>query len=116
MEHEEHLRIVLQLLREKLYAKLKKCAFYFREVSFLGHVVSATGVAVDPMKIDSIRDWPRPMTVTEVRSFLGLAGYYRRLVDGFMKLSTPLTRLTRKGTRFIWTEQFQQSFDELKSS
>nr|CAD1838176.1 unnamed protein product [Ananas comosus var. bracteatus] len=101
-EHEEYLRIVLQLLREKkLYAKLKKCEFWLREVAFLGHVISAVGVAVEPKKIDVIRDWPRPMTVPEVRSFLRLARYYRRFVKGFAKLSTPLTRLTRKGIRFI---------------
>ena len=114
-EHEEHLRIVLQLLREKeLYAKLKKCEFWLREVTFLGHVISADGVAVDPKKIDAIRDWPRPTTVTEVRSFLGLAGYYRRFVEGFAKLSTPLTRLTRKGIKFVWSEACQRSFDELR--
>ncbi|XP_028805311.1 uncharacterized protein LOC114760211 [Neltuma alba] len=80
-EHREHLRIVLQVLREhKLYAKLSKCEFWLKEVKFLGHVVSAEGVAVDPTKVDAVLKWEQPKSVTEVRSFLGLAGYYRRVV------------------------------------
>ncbi|OAY70091.1 Transposon Tf2-9 polyprotein [Ananas comosus] len=114
-DHEEHLRLVLQVLREKkLYAKLKKCEFWLREVAFLGHVISGSGIAVDPRKIEAIKDWPRPTSMTEVRSFIGLAGYYRRFVEGFAKLSTPLTRLTHKGTKFIWNDACERSFQELK--
>ncbi len=71
-------------------------------------------MAVDPTKVDAIRDWPRPTTITEVRSFLGLAGYYHWFVEGFAKLSTPHTRLTRKGIKFIWSEACQRSFENLK--
>ncbi|GJU94736.1 putative reverse transcriptase domain-containing protein [Tanacetum coccineum] len=81
-EHEEHLRTVLQILRqEKLYAKFSKCEFWLSKVAFLGHIVSAEGITMDPAKVEAITKWPRPTSVTEVRSFLGLAGYYRRFVD-----------------------------------
>ena len=83
-EHEEHLRIVLELLREKgFYAKFSKCAFLLDSVSFLGHVVSKDGVMVDPSKIEEVKSWVRPTNVIEVRSFVGLASYYRRFVKGF---------------------------------
>lgn len=114
-EHERHLRIVLSTLRDKkLYAKFKKCEFWLRQVTFLGHVVSAEGVQVDPAKVEAITEWPRPTTVTEVRSFLGLAGYYRRFVEGFSSLAMSLARLTRKGTRFVWSMECERSFAELK--
>ena len=84
-EHEKHLRIVLETLREKrLYAKLSKCDFWLKEVSFLGHIMSTEGIRVDPTKIEAVVNWKPPKSVTEVRSFLGLAGYYRRLVKGFL--------------------------------
>ena len=114
-EHAEHLRIVLQTLREhQLYAKFIKCQFWLDRVAFLGHVVSAEGISVDPQKIEAIVDWKPPTNVTEVRSFLGLAGYYRKFVEGFSKIATPLTKLTRKEEKFIWSEACQNSFDELK--
>ncbi|KAA3473973.1 ty3-gypsy retrotransposon protein [Gossypium australe] len=92
MQHAEHLRIVLQTLREKqLYAKFSKCEFWLREVGFLGHIVSAAGIRVDPSKISAILEWKPLRNVSEVRSFLGLAGYYRRLVKGFSMIATPLT-------------------------
>ena len=91
-EHEKHLRIVLQLLKEKqLYAKFKKCEFWLEEVGFLGHIINKEGISVDLAKIEAIKDWPRPTSVTEVRSFLGLAGYYRRFVEGFFKIAVPLS-------------------------
>jgi hypothetical protein len=93
-EHEDHLRIVLQILRDKkLYAKLKKCEFWLNQVVFLGHVVSKDGITVDPSKIEAVVSWDRPTNVSEVRSFLGLAGYYRRFVEGFSRIAAPLTHL-----------------------
>jgi len=114
-EHEEHLRMVLEILRSKeLYAKLSKCEFWKKEVKFLGHVVSQGGVSVDPGKIEAVVKWERPTTVTEIRSFLGLAGYYRRFIQGFSQLALPLTKLTRKNNLFKWTPECEQSFQELK--
>ncbi|KAA3484115.1 DNA/RNA polymerases superfamily protein [Gossypium australe] len=114
-EHDKHLRVVLQILREKqLYAKFSKCEFWLREVTFLGHVVSAEGIRVDPRKIEAVLDWKPPRSVAEIRSFLGLAGYYRRFVEGFSLIAAPMTRLLRKEVPFVWTEKQQESFDKLK--
>ena len=114
-DHEEHLRVVLQILREnQLYAKFSKCQFWLDSVAFLGHVVSAEGVYVDPQKIEVIVNWKPPTNVTEIRNFMGLVGYYQKFVDGFSKLAAPLTKLTRKEEKFVWSEACQQTFDELK--
>nr|GEV52032.1 putative reverse transcriptase domain-containing protein [Tanacetum cinerariifolium] len=114
-EHEDHLRIVLEILRQKkLYAKFSKCDFWLGQVAFLGHIVSADGITMDPAKVEAITKWLRPTTVTEVRSFLGLAGYYRRFVEGFSLLALPLTKLMRKGEKFVWNEEREKSFEELK--
>jgi len=114
-EHEEHLRLVLQRLREnQLYAKLSKCEFWLKEVSFLGHVISEGGVSVDPGKVKDVLEWEAPQNVCEIRSFLGMAGYYRRFIEGFSKIARPLTKLLEKGSRFVWTAECQASFDELK--
>ncbi|KAL0556809.1 hypothetical protein IC582_005326 [Cucumis melo] len=114
-EHEEHLRIVLQTLRDnKLYAKFSKCEFWLKQVSFLGHVVSKAGVSVDPAKIEAVTGWTRPSTVSEVRSFLGLAGYYRRFVENLSRIATPLNQLTRKGAPFVWSKACEDSFQNLK--
>ncbi|KAL0544358.1 hypothetical protein IC582_019472 [Cucumis melo] len=113
--HEEHLRIVLQTLREKqLYAKFSKCEFWLEQVVFFGHVVSAKGVSVDPQKVEAIVNWERPISATEVRSFLGLAGYYRRFIEDFSRLALPLTALTRKNVKFEWSDKCEQSSQELK--
>ena len=81
---------------------------------FLGHVVTAEGIQVDPKKIEAITDWPRPTTIIEIRSFLGLAGYYRRFIHDFSKISVSLTKLTRKGVKYVWSDQCEQSFKKLK--
>ncbi|GAU32901.1 hypothetical protein TSUD_393220 [Trifolium subterraneum] len=114
-EHKEHLRIVLHVLKEKkLYAKLSKCEFWLEEVSFLGHVISSGGIAVDPAKVDAVMKWGTLEPVSEIRSFLGLAGYYRRFIEGFSKMALPLTLLTRKDQAFVWNEKCEKSFQELK--
>ena len=114
-EHEEHLRIVLERLREhQLYAKFSKCEFWLEEVAFLGHVLTAKGVAVDPSKIQAVKDWEQPQNVTEIRSFLGLAGYYRRFIENFSKIARPMTNLLKKVNEFDWTPECEQSFQTLK--
>jgi hypothetical protein len=103
-EHEEHLRLVLQVLREhQLYAKFNKCEFFQKEIHYLGHVLSEEGVAVDPDKIRSIMEWPTPKDVSDIRSFMKLAGYYRIFIKGFSKIGCPITALQKKGTEFLWT-------------
>ena len=100
-EHEYHLRIVLQLLRDhQLYAKFSKCEFWLTEVRFLGHMVSASGVSVYPEKVEAVMSWEKPKSIFEIRSFLGLAGYYRRFIEDFSRIAAPMTRLTRKEVKF----------------
>ena len=114
-EHEEHLRIVLQTLRDRqLYAKFSKCQFWLSEIAFLGHVISAEGIQVDISKVKAITEWKPPKNVSEVRSFLGLAGYYRRFVEGFSSIASSLTKLIRKDVPFVWSEEQQRNFDKLK--
>ncbi|WVZ84833.1 hypothetical protein U9M48_031820 [Paspalum notatum var. saurae] len=114
-EHEEHLRIVLAQLREhKLYAKFSKCAFWLKEVSFLGHILSKKGVAVDPSKVEDVLNWKQPETVTEIRSFLGLAGYYRRFIKDFSKTAKPMTSLTKKNAKYLWSPKCEEAFQTLK--
>jgi len=114
-QHEEQLRILLKTLRkEKLYVKFKKCKFWLNRVSFIGHVVTAQGTQVDPVKVEAVSNWPRPTSVGKVRSFLGLAGYYRRFIEGFSRIVGPMTPLTRKGVKFQWMEKCEKCFQELK--
>jgi hypothetical protein len=114
-EHEQHLRMVLQVLREhQLYAKLSKCSFYQKEIHYLGHIISENGIVVDPEKIEAIIKWSVPKKVTEVRSFMALAGYYRRFIEGFSKISHPITSLKKKGVKFQWTLDCEKSFQHLK--
>ncbi|XP_075489706.1 uncharacterized protein LOC142528550 [Primulina tabacum] len=114
-DHEEHLRIALQTLREKeLYAKFKKYEFWLKSVSFLGHVISEAGVSVDPMKVEAITEWPKPKNATDIRSFLGLAGYYRKFVEGFSSIAIPLTKLIQKNSKFVWDEGCEKIFQTLK--
>ena len=113
--HESHLRVVLKTLRkEQLYAKLSKCEFWLNEMSFLGHIVSKEGIRVDPKKIEVVVEWKLLRNVTEVRSFLGLAGYYRRFVKGFSMTVASMTRLLQKNVKYEWSEKCQISFDKLK--
>jgi hypothetical protein len=114
-DHEEHLRQVLQVLREKqLYANESKCEFWLEEVKFSGHVISKEGITVDPSKIEAIMAWERPKTATDIRNFIGLAGYYSRFIEGFSKMAGPLTQLTRKNQLFAWTEKCETSLQALK--
>ena len=93
-EHAEHLWVVLSRLREhQLYVKFSKCEFWLKKVPFLGHVLSKEGISVDPAKVQEVLDWKVPTSVHEVRSFLDLAGYYRRFILEFSKISKPMTRL-----------------------
>ena len=106
-EHAQHLRLVLELLQgNRLYAKFSKCEFWLEEVQFLGHIVNSQGIHVDPAKIEAVKSWVTPKNPSEVRSFLALAGYYRRFIEGFSKIAVLLTSLTHKDKPFIWgTEQ-----------
>ncbi|KAA3460507.1 retrotransposon protein [Gossypium australe] len=99
---------------KKLYAKFSKCEFWLKEVAFLGHVVSAEGIRVDPRKIEAVLDWKPPRSVAGIRSFLGLAGYYRRFVEGFSLIAAPLTKLLRKEVPFVWGDKQHESFEKLK--
>jgi hypothetical protein len=114
-EHDEHLRLVLQKLREnQLYAKLNKCEFWLKEVSFLGHIISEGGISVDPSKVKDMLSWNTPQNVSDIRSFLGLARYYRRFIEGLSKISKPMMELLAKGNTFEWTPRHETSFQELK--
>ncbi|GJS11547.1 putative reverse transcriptase domain-containing protein [Tanacetum coccineum] len=114
-EHEEHLKIILELLKkEKLYAKFSKCDFWLESVQFLGHVINKEGVHVDPAKIEAVKNWPVPKSPTEVRQFMGLAGYYRRFIEGFSLIAKPLTKLTQKNKRFEWGTDEDEAFQKLK--
>ena len=109
-EHEEHLRITLQFLREhNLYAKLRKCDFYKDKIHYLGHIISEKGISVDPEKIEAIMNWPTQRNVTDVRSFMGLVGYYKRFIEGFFGVTHSITSLQKKGIKFEWTPRCEES-------
>ncbi|GJV38752.1 putative reverse transcriptase domain-containing protein [Tanacetum coccineum] len=114
-EHEEHLKLILELLKkEELYAKFSKCEFWIPKVQFLGHVIDSQGIHVDPAKIESIKYWASPKSPMEIRQFLGLAGYYRRFIEGFSKIAKPMTKLTQKKVKFEWGDKQETSFQLLK--
>jgi hypothetical protein len=116
-EHEQHLRTVLQVLRGKqLYAKLSKCEFFQTEIGFLGHVINQYGIKMEPSKVDAVLKWPAPKNIHELRSFLGLAGYYRRFVRDFSKVASPLSVLLHKNTPYDWTSAQEQAFNQLKTA
>nr|GEX20881.1 putative reverse transcriptase domain-containing protein [Tanacetum cinerariifolium] len=114
-EHEAHLNTILDLLNEeKLYVKFSKCEFWLKEVQFLGHVVNREGIHVDPSKVESVKNWKTPESPIEIRSFLGLAGYYRRFIENFSKIAKPLTQLTQKNNAYVWGNKQEESFRILK--
>jgi hypothetical protein len=114
-EHEKHLRMVLQVLREhQLYAKWSKCSFYHEKIHYVGHIISKHAIVVDHDKIEAIREWSTPNNVTEFRSFMGLASYCIRFIGGFSRIDHPITSLQRKEKKFQWTEDCERSFQQLK--
>jgi hypothetical protein len=114
-EHERHLWIILQQLHEhQLYAKFNKCAFLLKEVMFLGHVILAEDIAVDPSKVQEVLDWKSPRSVTQIHSFLGLAGYYRRFIPNFSKIAKRMTKLLEKDAKYIWSSKCEEAFLTLK--
>ncbi|CAN6463204.1 unnamed protein product [Victoria cruziana] len=113
--HAMHLRMVLETLRvHHLYEKASKCDLWLTEIAFLGHVISAQGVTMDPGKVEAVVNWPRPMNIIEVRGFLGLAGYYRKFVHNFSQLVIPMTKLLKKGIEFLWTDKCEKTFRKVK--
>jgi hypothetical protein len=111
-EHDKHLHMVLQKLREnQLYAKLNKCEFWLKEVSFLGHISSKGGIFVDLSKVKDVLSWNTPQNVSDIRRFLGLAGYYRRFIEGFSKISKPMIELLAKGRTFQWSQGVKLVFN-----
>jgi hypothetical protein len=114
-EHKRHLRVILQRLWDhQLNTKFSKCAFWLKEVSFLEHIISAEGIAVDPNKVQEVFDWKSLRSVTQIRSFLGLAGYYRRFIPNFSKIAKPMTKLLEKEAKFKWSPQCEEAFLTLK--
>jgi hypothetical protein len=114
-EHEGHLRLVLQKLQDhKLYAKLSKCEFWLEQVAFLGHVISKGGISVDASKVQDVLSWEARTSLSDIKSFLRLAGYYQRFFEGFSKISKPRMELLEKDKQFKWTPACESSFQELK--
>ncbi|WVZ88489.1 hypothetical protein U9M48_035006 [Paspalum notatum var. saurae] len=116
-EHLQHIQLVLEVLaKDQWKVKLSKCTFASQQIAYLGHLISAQGVATDPSKIAAVTNWPTPKSVKELRSFLGLAGYYRRFVRHFGVIARPLNDLLKKGALFIWTSQHEKAFQALKTA
>nr|GEX69678.1 putative reverse transcriptase domain-containing protein [Tanacetum cinerariifolium] len=114
-EHEEQLKLSSELLKkEQLYAKFSKCKIWVPKVQFLGHVIDSQGIHIDPTKIESLKDWACPKTTTEIRQFLGLAGYYQRLIEGFSKIAKSMTKLTQKKVMFDWGDKEETTFQLIK--
>jgi hypothetical protein len=114
-DHEHHLRIVLERLRaHQLYAKLNKCEFWLEKIAFLRHILTTKGIKVDPSKVEAVSKWKQPSNVSEVQSFLGMAGYYRRFIKGFSSIERPMTELLKKDNKFIWTPKCEESFQIIK--
>jgi hypothetical protein len=114
-EHTHHIRQVLELLRKhKLYGTIAKCEFFKDAVEYLGHIISAKGIATDPKKVEIIKTWPQPTNLKELQSFLGLCNYYRCFVADYSRIAAPLTDLTHKDTLYQWTTHTEQAFQALK--
>jgi hypothetical protein len=114
-EHVRHLYVILQWLWDhQLYAKFSECAFWLKEVPFLGHIISTEGIAVDPDKVQEVLHWKSPRSVTQIHSFLGLAGYYCRFIPNFSKITKPMTKLLEKEARFKWNPKCKEAFLTLK--
>jgi hypothetical protein len=110
-EHEKHLPLVLQKLSDhQLFAKQSKCEFWLKEVPFLGHVILEGGISVDPSKTEDVLSWNTPTSVSDIHSFLGLVGYYRRFIEGFSKITKPMTELIGKDKKFEWSAKCEASF------
>ena len=113
-EHASHLRVVLQNLKDRqLFAKFNKCEFWLQSVGFFSHIVYSEGIRVDSQKIEAAKQWPRPTSATDIRSFLGLGGYYKRFVEGFSSIASPLTKVTQKMAKFQLSDDCEKSFTEL---
>ena len=116
IEHASHLTVVLQTLKDRhLFAKFSKCGFWLQSVAFLSHIVSSEGIRIDSQKVKAVKQWTIPTSAIDIRSFLGLAGYYRRFAEGFSSIASPLTRLTKKIVKFQWSDDCEKSFVELKT-
>nr|GEW79755.1 putative reverse transcriptase domain-containing protein [Tanacetum cinerariifolium] len=114
-EHEEHLKAILEFFKkEELYAKFSKCEFWISKLQFLGHVIDSQGIHMDPAKIESVKYLASPKSPTEIRQFLGLAGYYRRFIEGFLKIAKPMTKLTKKKVKFEWVDKQEAASQLLK--
>jgi hypothetical protein len=114
-EHAHHLWVILQWLRDhQLYGKFNKCTFWLKEVPFLGHIISVEGIAVDPSKVQEVLDSKSPKSATQIRSFLGVAGYYRWFIPNFSKIAKPMTQLLEKDAKFKWGLQCEEVFLTLK--
>jgi hypothetical protein len=114
-DHAQHLRIVLQRLRDHhLYAKFSKCEFWLDSVKFLGHTISSEGISIDPTKVQEVMEWNSPTSVHQIRSFLSLAGYYRRFISDFSRITKPMTELLKKGVKFVWNDKCEEAFQTLK--
>jgi hypothetical protein len=114
-EHEEHLQIVLQWLwGHQPYAKFSKCEFLIKEIPFSGHVIWLEGIAVDPDKVNEVLDWKPPTSMSEVRSFLGSVGYYRRFISNFSKIAKPIIELLKKVNQYVWSDAWDEAFKNLK--
>jgi len=116
-EHKHHLQLVLEVLKnERFYAKLSKSELNRDHLEFLGHIISAEGIRVDPKKIKAVQEWKTPSNITELRSFLGLANYFRRFVQGFAAIVSPLIKLTRNDEKFEWTHEQERAFRQIKQA
>ena len=115
-EHASHLRLFLQTLKDRqLFAKFSKCEFWLQSIAFVGHIVTSEEIHVASQKIEAVKQWPRPTSATDIRSFLGLAGYYKGFMEGFSSIASLLTRLTQKMVKFQWSDDYEKSFTELKT-